>query len=169
MSDPTQVQVPQTTQTGGASATGAAIEAKTKEVPQGEDRGSKAPIVGVPQADTVKPKPQGAQAQPAQFTSNGQIPHGFVASPAGAVPASLVAKSPEHAKELTDAAIEQHKKALSNTDRALSEAEVSRMSRAELVAVAAQRGYNVPQAGSRVTREAFLFAQKNDPKFQGQG
>lgn len=168
-------QVPPTRQDGPQSATGAAIrDAQGEiEVPQGEDRGSKVPIVGDHKPDVEgAPAPQGAQAEPARYTSNGQIPHDTVASPYGAVPVGALALTPEEAEKRVDAAHAAHDKFIAERSgqKRLSPETVHRLGRAELQAIAHRRGYdlNDPEGlmGTRRTRDAFLKAQDEDDEIE---
>jgi hypothetical protein len=44
----------------------------------------------------------------------------------------------------------------------LTDAQIDKLSRAELAAIATDRGYRLNVAGARVTREAFRAEQKKD-------
>ena len=131
------------------SAVGQAMKPRT-DIPTGDDRGSKTPIASTPPG-------------PAHFTSNGSLPHGFVGSPSGPVPGSSVGLTAEQARTNTLEALRAHAQRFVQV--ALTDGQLAAMSRAEIVAIATQRGYLMPQAGTRVTRTAFLEAQTKDPHF----
>lgn len=153
---------------GGDTAIGNARAAADKEIPEGEDRGSKAEIVGgEPQADypAFSPAaPVGSQSQPALITTNGTLPVGHVASPSGLVPVSAVTSDPTHATQLIqDHLDEQEKQILRSGYEKLSRAKIESMSAGELRAVASDRGYDIGDyAGSRSTRQRFIKAQNED-------
>lgn len=161
-------QVPPTRATGAETATGQAIRTAdgTNETPQGEDRGSKVPIVGgEPQPDLLEgAAPKGAQLEPAKFSSNGQLEGGTVGSPTGSIPVSAVARDQEHADELLEKADAEHAKFLNRSfkDKKLDDRTLSHIGGAELRAIAAKRGYDIPEAGTRATRAAFARAQDDD-------
>lgn len=169
-------QVPPTRATGLESATGTAIrENERDDIPQGEDRGSKIEIEGgEPEADALEgAEPRGAQAEPARFTSNGQIPHNTVPSPSGAVPVGAVATSVEDARARVEEAQRSHDEAYANrggANQRISEATVGRLGRAELLAIAQTRGYEGMNdlAGTRRTRTDFLKAQDEDESIEDQ-
>lgn len=151
---------------GSASAQAARQEAGLEEIPQGEDRGS---TLDAGQAD-VKPdsegpqEPTGLQAEPAQFTNTGSVIANMVASPTGPVPVSLVAGSPEDAARILEERREQveQEKEARNPDRRFSEDEVNMLDGGELRAIGARRGYDMPGAGTRSARAAFLRQQAKD-------
>ena len=150
-------QVPPTRAMGRESATGTALyEAERDDVPTGEDRGSTAEVDGEP----------GDKNDPAQFTSNGQIPHGMIGSPSGPVPASVLGLDLDATTEKLDEIRDQHEAdvdAAKNGGKRLNEATVGRIGRAELVAIGLQRGYKMNlDAGTRSTRSAFLKFQDED-------
>lgn len=162
-------KVPPTRATGEGSATGTQLREQTrKDIPKGKDRGSRLPIEGgQPPADYIGDpgKPRGLQAEEAMFTSNGQIPSGTVPTNSGPVPVSAVASSPEDAKRRLEELEEAHAADLERRERGeLSEDEVRRMGRAELRAIGERFGYELPEAGTRATREAFLQAQAKRAK-----
>lgn len=154
--------VPVTRATSTATATGAALATADKEIPQGEDRGSKTPIKGDPKAT----KPQGAQAEPARFGTNGQVPHRTVATPSGPVPVGAVKAPKDKIEKLVDdqnAAHDAFVAERNSRDRRLTDGEISRASGAELRAIGSHRGYKLPDyAGTRVVRTAFKDAQDKD-------
>lgn len=166
--------VPPTRQSGIESATGKALAAETKEIPSGAERGNKNEIQGgTPKPDAEGPKNSGAQTQPAVFTSNGQVPHGFVGSPTGPVAVGTVARDADHAQELIqknrDDQIAYNEKRWRGATQQeyLSEKQVAKMSRPDVKALAVQRGYkNFPDAGTRATRAAFMAAQDKDETLQ---
>lgn len=166
--------VPATRQTSVASATGQQIawENGETEVPKGDERGSQLEIEGGDPTPTIEggDKPRGLQAEPALFVSNGQVPHDMVPSPTGLQPVAAVAGTPEEAKEKIDQRVDEHQKYVSRTqekDRVLDEATVGRLGKAELRAIALQRGYDVPEAGTRAIRANFLRAQSEAGSSKG--
>lgn len=161
-------QVPDTRATGLESATGRAIhEAERDDIPTGADRGSSTPVVGNIQADLDNPKPDGAQTEPARFTSNGQLPHNMIPTSSGPVPAGG-ARSTEDMAELIDAVNEEHDATYGTgrtgaSNKRLSEATVGRLGRAELIAIGQTRGYTMDiNAGTRKARNDFLKGQDED-------
>lgn len=159
-------QVPPTRATGAESATGQALAAQNSDIPQGEDRGSKVEQVGgEAQADYIEgAEPQGAQAEPAKFTSNGQLEHGTTGSPSGPVPIATKAATQEEAEDLAEKQDEAHDLHVNRSvkDKKLDDRTVARLGRAELAAIGAKRGYDLPEAGTRATRAAFASAQDKD-------
>lgn len=163
-------QVPPTRATGAGSATGTAIDAQTKDIPTGEDRGSTVPIVGgEPAPDSERPEPVGAQVEPARFTSNGQLPHNSVPSPTGSLPVGAVATSQAHADKLVAQTNEAHDSYVARKRKRLDANTVRRLSRAELQAIAEQRGYNLPPGGNKISRDAFLQEQDSDEQLARAG
>lgn len=161
----TRELVPPTRATGEETATGAALA--QHEIPQGEDRGSKVEIVGgTPTPDDGSPK--GLQAQPAQFTSNGSLPPNKVPTSSGLVPVSAVASTPEDAKKRIDARRDQiaQENEERNSLRHLSDADLAKLGGAEIRAIAHQRGYELPAAGTRTARAAFSAAQAKDSRIK---
>jgi hypothetical protein len=166
--------VPATRQTSVASATGQQIawENKEIEVPKGKERGSQLKVEGGEPKPTLEggDKPRGLQAESALFVSNGQVPHDMVPSPTGLQPVAAVAATPEDAKKRIDQRVEEHEKYINRTqqdrDRILDEATVGRLGKTELRAIALQRGYDVPEAGTRAIRANFIRAQKEASKSQ---
>lgn len=166
-----KAQVPPTRQTGPESATGAAIadaEGTRDDIPQGEDAGSKVPIAGDIRPDSEGPQePQEGQAQPAQFTSNGQLPHRHVPTPSGAVPVGAVATSVEDADKRVDDVTKKHEERLARLNApartALTDEQIAKTPSAELRAIGEARGYEIsPDHGPRATRTAFAKAQSED-------
>lgn len=161
-------QVPETRATGLESATGRAIhEAERTDIPTGEDRGSTTPIVGKIQADLDSPKPDGAQTEPARFTTNGSLPHNMIPTPSGPMPAGG-ARSAEDMSELVDAVNDEHDATYGagrtgTGNKKLSEATVGRLGRAELIAIGQTRGYPMDiNSGTRKARNDFLKGQDDD-------
>lgn len=149
---------------GTETATGQALVNEVKEIPQGADRGSTREIDGgAPESDlNGGAEPRGKQTEPAIWTKNGSIPPGTVPSPSGPMPVAAVVATQEEA----DKKLEEHKSLIEsqfkNTSVRLSEETIGRMSRPELAAVAHDRGYDMPEAGARVSRTAFKRAQDDD-------
>ena len=136
---------------------------RSAEIPSGADRGSTVPIVGTPTPSSAPGKPHGAQAEPARFSSNGQIPHNTVPSPSGALPVGAVATSQEHADQLVAATNAAHDAFVKKVDKRLDPATVNRLGHAELRAIGDQRGYKLSAyMGARAMRAAFLEAQSKD-------
>lgn len=155
-------QVPPTRATSPETATGNALAEDTRELPTGKDRGSTAPGAG--EATETGGKATGAQAEAAQFSTNGSLPNRRLPTPSGPVPASAIHKD----KDAADKAVEQHEEevataAAGNGGQKISEATVGRLGKQELRAIAVTRGYDIPmEAGTRGTRNAFLKAQAED-------
>jgi hypothetical protein len=162
--------VPPTRQTGPTTATGMQLAAADdkKLIPKGKDRGSQLKIEGGEPAPSHSEaqKPRGLQKEPAMFVTNGSIEHGAVPTPSGLQPVAAVATSPEDAKKRVEKRVDEHKRFVERTverRERLDDATVGRLGRAELRAVALQRGYeDIPEAGTRAVRAAFLREQKND-------
>lgn len=115
--------------------------------------------------------PVGAQAQPANYTTNGSLPLNMVASPSGLVPASAVSVDPAIAAQRVQEGMDSLKAFTHRTggyDR-LSRAQIEGMSAGDLRAVASQRGYDIGEyAGSRATRKRFIAAQHADDDLEGE-
>jgi hypothetical protein len=165
---PEDSTVPATRQTGPETATGLqmAFEAGDQEVPRGDERGAPNP------PDEVDPdgKPQGLQAESALFVSNGSVPHDVVATPTGPQPVGAVAGSAEDAQKMIDQRVEDHERYVRRTqptDRFLDKATVGRLGKPELRAIGIQRGYDMPEAGTRSIRTAFLTQQADDENLKG--
>lgn len=170
--DPRESGVPPTRATGAETATGMQIRAKSgQDIPKGKEAGSQVPIEGGdPTPDHEGPqKPRGLQAEPALFVSNGSVPHQAIASPSGLQGPGAVLGSPEEAKRMVDARVEEHKAFVerSVSTKRLDEATISRLGRAELAAIGLQRGYDIPEAGARATRAAFARGQDTDNTIEG--
>lgn len=166
--DPKKTGVPPTRAVGTGTATGMAIQdgMGDQDIPKGKDAGSPQKIDGGdPPADLLgKPgKARGLQAEPAIFSSNGEIPSNHVASPSGPVPVAAVAGSPEEAKKAVERHREQHKRYVESRaeHKVLDENTINRLSKTELRAIGDARGYDMPVAGTRATRAAFSDAQKS--------
>lgn len=163
-------QVPPTRQTGKESATGVALEQADHEIPQGKDRGSKTPIEGgTPKPDVERPKPTGAQLEPARFTSNGQIPHNTIPSPSGSVPVGATTLSPEDAKAKVQDVLDKHDAFVNRRSQRqyLAPETVQRLQPLELRAIGQERGYDIPDSGGvRAVRQAFIEAQDSDKDLQ---
>lgn len=161
-------QVPPTLATGAETATGRALdEAERDDVPQGAERGSQVEIEGGdPEPDALEgAAPQGAQTEPARFTSNGSLPINMVPSPSGSVPVGAVATSVEDGRKRVEEAQKSHDQTYMRETRnqRLSEATVGRIGRAELQAIGHTRGYEMDiNAGTRKTRNDFLKFQDED-------
>lgn len=159
--------------TGGrGTAIGTIREERDREdTPEGEDRGSTLPIAGTfDKGDAIEGlEPQGAQTQPAILATNGTVPVNMVGSPSGPIPVSAVVGDPAQGAKLVQERLDQDEKEVLKTGYAkLSRAKVESMNANELRAVASDRGYDVGQNGSRLTRQRFLEAQKNDKGFDSQ-
>lgn len=165
--------VPPTRATGAESATGAQIAHETgqQSPPKGAEAGSQVEIEGGdPTPDLKGPQtPRGLQAETAMFVSNGSISATDIPSPTGLQPVSNVATSVEHARELVKTKKDEHAAFVNRSVKAkrLDEDEVARMGRAELNAIGVQRGYDMPEAGTRATRAAFLAGQDADKGLGG--
>lgn len=165
--------VPPTRAVGSETATGLQLahERGEQEVPKGAERGSQVEIEGGdPTPDAEGPqKPRGLQAESALFVSNGSISSTDVPSPSGLQPIGAVATSVEHGRQLVEDKKREHQKFVSRSPRAeaLEDAQVQTMGRAELKALGQQRGYDMPDAGTRATRAAFLAAQDKDQTLGG--
>lgn len=157
---------------GGNTATGQELRRLEgeEEIPKGAARGAEpGPDSKGIKPDSQGPKPLGAQKQPAEFVANGSLPHKHVGSPSGPVPVSAVAGTSEEAEERLAEAQDQREASRRSAfaqDEVLPEEQVAKMSAAELRAVAQARGYDLPQAGARVTRTAFLRAQDADENLE---
>lgn len=152
--------IPRGAAIGSNTATGQALHESERERPENE---------GSPLGE-----PEGAfnifedhensdeQTAPARYAVNGQVENGMVPSNYGPVPVAAVARDADHAKELLDQHNENLRKQILRPRTKLTEAQISRASKQELRAIGISRGYDIPEAGSRVTREAFLRAQDED-------
>jgi hypothetical protein len=105
-----------------------------------------------------------AQSTPALFTTNGSLPFQHVASPSGPVPATTITdpKARKQAIEMTQAGADPSKRRPRGHLRVTTDV-LARMSRAEVNAVATDRGYDVPERlGRRALNERFLKEQDAD-------
>lgn len=168
--------VPPTRQVADSTATGMQIQHESGQqfIPKGKDAGSPVPIQGKePEPDFLGKgnKPTGLQAEKALFVSNGSVPSDVVATPTGPQPIGAIATSPEHGEQLMKDHREQHQRFIDKTKaparHRLDEATIGRLTRAELKAIGDQRGYDIPDAGTRATRAAFLRDQGNDKEITG--
>lgn len=149
---------------------------ETERIENLESRGSTVEIAGGdPEPDAVNPgqPPKGAQAQPSAFVSNGSIPVNMVPSGSGLVPVSSVTSDPEHATELVQRHQEEEDQFVLRTGaKKLSRNQIEGMTGADLRAVAQDRGYDLPEGGTRTTRRNFIKAQNADeglPNTEGEG
>lgn len=111
----------------------------------------------------LNPKQQNSEAQtrPAVFTSNGSLPYGHVPSPGGPVPVGVFGdKAAQQAG--VDAMVQGALKG-PRQRRRITQDLLDTMSKAEIRAVAGDRGYDVPDASGRgPLKSAFLKAQEDD-------
>jgi hypothetical protein len=175
----TRKKILQNSTAGGQTAVGRARDAhlgdqaeRIKDLPGG----SELAIAGgdsLPKdfPDHTPGAPVGAQAQPANYTTNGSLPLNMVATPSGLVPASAVSADPAIAAQRVQESMDSLKAHTHRTggyDR-LSRAQIETMSAGDLRAVAAQRGYDIGEyAGSRATRKRFIAAQHEDDDLEGE-
>lgn len=163
--------IPKGAQTGSSTATGQAIAEEERKPIKGKERGSTQKIEGAPKTGDLgikgaSVKPQGMQKEPAVYVTNGTVEPLTIGTPSGPQPVASVAATPEAAKKLIDERREQQKHELRTTGKRLTDAQVARMTRHELHAVAHDRGYDIGEAGSRVTRASFLRAQDEDTQLE---
>ncbi len=133
-----------------------------KDIPQGEDAGSRIPIAGDIKPDADGPQePQGGQAQPAIVTPNGTLPLGMVGSPSGPVPVGSLGLDPhESNKRLREAVGASGRPAVHEGFTRVPRSQIESASAASLRSAAEDRGYDLgPEAGARVTRARFIEAQ----------
>lgn len=102
-----------------------------------------------------------AQTRPAVFTSNGSLPHGHVPTPGGPAPVGVLGdKAAQQAG--VDAMVQGALKGPRQRRRVTQDL-LDTMSKAEIRAVASDRGYDVPDASGRgPLKSAFLKAQEDD-------
>lgn len=156
---------------GGAYAQAERQRKGLEEIPTGEDRGSTLEAgqdEAVADAVAEGAAPAGLQAEPAEFTQTGSVVMNMVPSPSGPVPVNLVASDPEAAAELLEerAATVREEQERRNPDRHFTEDEVNELDGGTLRALAARRGYtDMPGAGTRSARQAFLQAQSKDDRY----
>lgn len=134
-----------------------------------ESRGSTVPIAGGDEikadfAASESAAPVGAQAQPANWTSNGVLPPNMVASPSGPVPVSSVTSSIEEAQKRSEENLKSHEDfVLRSGGEKLSRDRIEGLQAADLRAIAHDRGYDLGEyAGNRVTRRRFIEAQDGE-------
>jgi hypothetical protein len=160
--------------TGGNTATGVAMRELSGEreenAPKGEERGSTREIAGEPRPDTDPGEPQGAQAEPANYATNGSLPIGMVPSNVGLVPgAALGLDRDETRRRAEESLASLAPKSAEEGYRALTRAEIERATAPELRAIAHDRGYEMPNTpGGRSNRRAFIEAQRNDKLLKDQ-
>lgn len=170
---PEKTGVPPTRATGPETATGQQIKwaAGEVEVPKGDERGSQVDIEGGDPTPTLEggDKPRGLQAEDALFSSNGQVASDMEASPTGLQPIGANSASPEEAKKKIEQRRTEHEAYVNRTPKVerLDDATINRLGRAELAAIGKQRGYSIPDAGTRATRAAFAAGQDSDSKLGG--
>lgn len=136
-----------------------------EKIPEGKERGSQQEIEGDIKSDyypgpSAKAKPQGAQAQPANLAVNGTVPVNMVPSPFGPIPRDAARSTAVPESELLNA--NGHSRQL-DPGKAVPEELLNSLDAATLRAVAADRGYTLPHAGTRTTRS--LFRQKEKERF----
>jgi len=141
------------------TASGMAADPATYE--KHEDTAADKVASGEPSA---KPGDNSPAQQPgtATFLQSGQLEHGSLPSNQGPVPASVAGV--DNAADLGKAHAESVKKQQKSLYEAFTEEQVNRMGRAEVLAHAQQRGYNLGEAGTRVLRARLLEAQDKDDK-----
>jgi hypothetical protein len=157
---------------GTNTATG--VEEEARSGAQDERlEGTKKDHTGLPGTEDIKPDflegqaPQGLQAEPARFVTNGSLEPNMVASNSGPVPASAANFTPEAGEAAVEAQIKAEDDALRarfEQRQEIDEETISRMSAAEIRAVASDRGYTELDGimGRKQSRSAFLTAQKAD-------
>lgn len=170
---PEKTGVPPTRQRGPETATGQQIAwaSGEQEVPKGKERGSQVEIAGGDPKPTIEggDEPRGLQAEDALFSSNGQIASDMEASPTGLQPIGMTVNSPEEAQEKIDRRREEHQKYVERSPRleALDEPTIGRLGKTELRAIGLQRGYTMPETGTRAMRASFIAAQDKDERLSG--
>lgn len=156
---------------GSASAQAERQRLGLEETPSGKDRGS---TLNAGQDDAVADavaegaSPAGLQAEDAIFTRNGSVAGNLVPSPSGPVPISLTATDSDDAVERLEKRreeLEQEQEGR-DPDRKFSEAEISQLDGGVLRAIAERRGYDLPGAGTRSARTAFLRQQGEDKNYK---
>lgn len=108
------------------------------------------------------------EAPAAVITPSGQIPHGMIPSPSGPMPAANIA-DPVAAQKAQDAALlsaHAHAQRGLRGHRKLTREQLAGMGRAEIRAVATDRGYDLGEGGRRVSIANFLKAQDEDELIQ---
>ena len=155
---------------GNATAVGQAREKylgnEDERIKKLQSRGSEVPVKGKPKSAVAKQStaPEGAQAQPAIYTTNGTVPVGMLPSGSGLQPASAsIADPAAAAKAVAEAQQVAEKHLLRSGAEKISRNKIESMSAADLRAVATDRGYDLSeQGGNRVTRRRFLKLQEED-------
>lgn len=148
-----------------------------KDIPSGDDGGSKVPIAGGDSITAHEQVPVGGQAQPAIMTSNGSVPIGMVGSPGGPVPVGLVTSDHKEAVKLLQDQIDSShagKGSVHEGFTRISRAQIEQASSASLRAAAHDRGWDIGEGGARVTRARFITKQNevlggNDDPTQAEG
>lgn len=138
-----------------------------KDIPQGEDQGSKVPIVG---GDLIKPEgdgpqaPFGNQAKPALITPSGTLPLGMVATPGGLVPVGAVTDSHQKANEILQAQLDSHagRGTVHEGFARIPRSQIEQSNSASLRAAAKDRGWDIGEAGARVSRARFITKQNEE-------
>lgn len=141
-----------------------------KNIPQGDDQGSKVPIVG---GDQIKPdsegpqQPFGNQAKPAIMTPSGSLPLGMVATPGGPVPVGVVATDHKQANEILQKQLDSHagRGTVHEGFARIPRSQIEQSSSASLRAAAKDRGWDIGEAGARVSRARFI--QKQNEEYGG--
>lgn len=170
---PEKTGVPPTRSTGPETATGQQIKwaAGEQDVPKGDERGSQTEIEGGEPTPTIEggDEPRGLQAEDALFSSNGQIASDMEASPTGLQPIGAASASPEEAQEKIAKRKADHQAYIERTPRLeqLDEPTIGRLGKTELRAIGLQRGYTMPETGTRAMRASFIAAQDKDERIGG--
>lgn len=168
-SDEKREEVLKRAQSGRMTATGQAkLQKEGKlEAPEGEDAGSPIEIAGGMPTPTIEggDEPRGLQAEEATYATNGTVPSGMVASPAGPVPVSgLTAQAPaaERLMQQERERTTQEAQDRQGSYEELTDEQIASLRPAELRAIGTDRGYNIPPGGARNVRRKFSQAQAKD-------
>lgn len=160
------------TSSGGATATGQARENDSgKEDERLKDTDKRPEPEGAPEggdfAEVKYAKPQGLQAEPANFSVTGTIPADVVSSPGGFVPLSSVSEGDREARLESTLG----KQPIGDQLNELTREDLEGMDGPSVRAVGVQRGYRMPDmGGSRTMRASFLREQEKDERFlEGEG
>lgn len=147
-----------------------AEKAVEKAAPTGKDipEATREPVEGTQTAfNPDQPKPDGknsaAQTEPALRSRGGEggtIPHAHVSSPAGLVPARNAADLKKYEEKLQETV----KPSVTDPEDEIAEDTLMTMGKAELRAIAHQRGYKIGQGGKRTLARNFLSEQKKAGK-----
>jgi hypothetical protein len=170
---PENTGVPPTRSTGPETATGQQIKwaAGEVEVPKGAERGSQVEIAGGDPKPTIEggDEPRGLQAEDALFTSNGQVASDMEASPTGLQPIGANSATPEEAQKKIDQRKADHQAYIERSPKLerLDEPTIGRLGKTELRAIGLQRGYDMPETGTRAMRAGFIAAQDKDDRIGG--